>query len=244
MAPGLIITFLDPVLTIMVIIGQFSRPDEAAEQGLVYSSRVQTLQLFKKIFTEWEPWWQAAPVNYAANIAGVAATIPGLLVALKLRKLLPGLGRAKANWVPIPLSMLVPGSLTGMFHDMQITSDILLQETACPVCVETRAIAGQVALGAGLSSLSAYAGSLIIGDLLKTKWSPRSFGGLVKLTKDVVSQGSILLVTLMVAQMVIAGVLVHLQRSSYESVMEELERRVELEGIEPTDPRVLDLERE
>ena len=131
-----------------------------------------------------------------------------------------------------------------MYHEFLITNDILLQETACPVCVETRAIAGQVALGAGLSSLSAYAGSLIIGDLAKMKWSPRSFGGLVKLTKDVVSQGSMFLVTLIVAQMIIAGVLVQLQRSSHESVMEELERRIEVEEREPIDERVLGLQRE
>eukprot|EP00090_Calanus_glacialis_P039269 TRINITY_DN68393_c0_g1_i1.p1 TRINITY_DN68393_c0_g1~~TRINITY_DN68393_c0_g1_i1.p1 ORF type:complete len:229 (-),score=59.93 TRINITY_DN68393_c0_g1_i1:88-774(-) len=228
----------------MVIIGQFSKPEEAQEQGLVYSTRVETLQLFKKIFSDWEPWWQAAPLNFSSNIAGGAASIPGLLVALKLRRLLPGLTRAKSNWVPIPLSVLVPGSLAGMYHEFLITNDILLQETACPVCVETRAIAGQVALGAGLSSLSAYAGSLIIGDLAKMKWSPRSFGGLVKLTKDVVSQGSMFLVTLIVAQMIIAGVLVQLQRSSHESVMEELERRIEVEEREPIDERVLGLQRE
>ena len=69
----------------MVIIGQFSKPEEAQEQGLVYSTRVETLQLFKKIFSDWEPWWQAAPLNFSSNIAGGAASIPGLLVALKLR---------------------------------------------------------------------------------------------------------------------------------------------------------------
>jgi len=228
----------------MVIVGQFSKPEEATEHGLVYSSRLQTLELFKRIFYDWEPWWQAAPVNYCASIAGAAATFPGLLVALKLRRILPGMARAKSNWVPVPLSMLVPGSLAGMFHEKMITNDILLQETPCPVCVETRAIAGQVALGAGLSSLSAFAGTLIIGDLLKAKWSPRSFSGVVKLTKDVVSQSSMLLVPIIVSQMVIAGVLVFLQRSSHESVMEELERRVEEEGREPVDERVLGLQRE
>merc|ERR1712192_39307 len=153
-------------------------------------------------------------------------------------------GRLKSNWVPIPLSMLVPGSLAGMFHEFCITRDILLQETTCPVCVETRAIAGQVALGAVLPAVSAFAGSLILGEFVKMKWSPKSFGGFVKLTNDVVSQGSMFLVVIIVVQMVIAGALVHLQRSSHEAVMEELERRIEMDGRAPIDARLLELERE
>jgi len=227
----------------MVVIGQFSTPEEAADHGLVWSSRQNTLDLFKKIFSEWEPGWQALPINQAFNVSALAASVPGLFVALKLRKLLPGLMRAKANWIPLPLSVMVPGITSGMFHANLVTHDILLQETACPVCVETRAISGQVALGVGMSSLSAYAGSLIVGAFLQAKWFPRSPSELFNLTRKVVSQSSTLMIGWSVVQMVIAGGLVTAQRISYETVMEELERRVQ-EDKRGIDHRVLNLDRE
>ena len=69
----------------MVVIGQFSTSEEAAQHGLVWSSRQNTLGLFKKIFREWEPSWQALPINQAFNVSALAASLPGLFVALKLR---------------------------------------------------------------------------------------------------------------------------------------------------------------
>ena len=159
------------------------------------------------------------------------------------RKLLPGLMRAKVNWIPLPLSVMVPGITSGFFHDNLVTNDILLQETACPVCVETRAISGQVAIGVGMSSLSAYAGSLIVGAFLESKWFPRSPLELFNLTRKLVSSSSSILIGWTVVQMVIAGGLVTAQRISYETVMEELERRVQ-EDKRGVDHRVLNLDRE
>ena len=69
----------------MVVIGQFSTPEEAAEHGLVFSNRFKTLRLFQEIFGDWEPWWQAMPINHAGSIAGLAGCIPGALFAFKLR---------------------------------------------------------------------------------------------------------------------------------------------------------------
>jgi len=227
----------------MVVIGQFSRSEEAAEHGLVYAKRQDVLSLFQKIFDEWEPSWQALPIKQAANVSAVAASLPGLFVALKLRKLLPGLMRAKSNWVPIPLSVLVPAATSGIFHERLITQDIILQETACPVCLETRAISGQVAVGVGLSSLSAFAGSLIVGSFLQFKWFPQSPTQLFNLTRKLVSQTSTLLIGCTVMQMLVAGGLVYAQRTSYETVMEELERRVQ-EDNKGIDHRVLNLDRE
>jgi len=227
----------------MVVIGQFSRSEEAAEHGLVYSSRDDTLKLFKRIFTEWEPWHQAMIMNQASNLAAFAAGFPGLIVATRLRRLLPGMGRAAGNWIPVPVSMMVPGSLAGMFHYSLITNDIILQETACPVCLETRAISGQVALGVGLSSFSALAGTLVVGNFARFKWMPKSLGGLVIFTKDIVSKTSPILLGLTVVQMLVAGGLVHFQRNSYDSIMEELEKRAE-EDKKGVDHRVLGMDRD
>eukprot|EP00092_Neocalanus_flemingeri_P035538 GFUD01038683.1.p1 GENE.GFUD01038683.1~~GFUD01038683.1.p1 ORF type:complete len:229 (+),score=34.82 GFUD01038683.1:59-745(+) len=228
----------------MVVIGQFSSPEEAAEQGLVYSDRFKTLRLFQDIFSDWEPSWQAFPINHAMEIAGLAGCIPGAIIAIRLRRILPGLTRARVRWIPIPLSVFVPGALSVMFHEELITKDILLQETPCSVCVETRAICGQVGLGVGLSFGSAFAGSVIIGNFLSLKWVPRSFGGLLWLTKDVISKSSLLLVTLTAAEMVVAGGLVYFQQSAYDSVMEELERRVAEDKREVIDGRIFGMQRD
>ena len=162
---------------------------------------------------------------------------------LNFRRILPGLSRANLRWVPLPLSVFVPGALSGLFHESYITNDILLQETPCSVCVETRAIAGQVGIAVGVSSTSAYAGSLIVGNFLNLKWMPGTFGSLVKLTQNVVSKSSLLLATLTAAEMMVAGGLVYFEQRAYDSVMEELERRVE-EDKRGVDGRLIALERE
>jgi len=215
----------------MVVIGQFSSPEDASSQGLVYSSRLKTLHLFRTIFNDWEPWIQALAINQSANVCGVTAAISGALASSRLRNLLPGLSRARARWIPIPLSVCVPGALAIIFHEKLVTNDILLQETACPVCVETRAISGQVAMGVGLTSASAYAGSLLVGDMLSLRWVPKSVGGLLTFTRDTASRSSMFLISLTVFHMLVTGALVHFQRESYETVLKELERRAEADKI-------------
>ena len=94
-----------------------------------------------------------------------------------ISKILPGLSRARGRWLPIALPALVPGSLCGMTHQFCVSHDIYLQETSCSVCLETRATALQVTIGAWLPFLSSIAGTLILGQQMRYKWVPRSSSG-------------------------------------------------------------------
>jgi len=227
----------------MVSIGQFSTPEEAAEYGLVRSTRDQTLSMVQKTFTEWEPGWQALPINVAAPLSGIAAGVTGMLTVWKLRRLLPGMSRVKLKSLPMPLTILVPSALSNMFHERYITNDILLQETPCPVCVETRAISGQVAIGVGMTYASACFGTLIISNYLNLSWNPRNIWDAFKFSKDLVIKGSNFFVVMTVIQMIIAGCLVSIQRLSYDTVMEELQNRINAAN-DVIDERLLNLDRD
>ena len=91
--------------------------------------------------------------------------------------ILPGLRRAPGRWLPVALPVIVPGTLCGMSHDFFVTHDIFLQETSCTVCLETRATALQVTLGAFLPFVSSLAGTLLLGQQMNFKWVPRSRNG-------------------------------------------------------------------
>jgi len=151
--------------------------------------------------------------------------------------------RATLRSIPLPLSVLVPGSVAGLFHRTMVTDDILLQETACPVCVETRAIAGQVGISVGLAAVSAFAGTVVVAHYLNLNWIPRTIWGYRHVIKNLAEKSSMLFVTLIVAEMLAAGGLVYFEQKSFDLVMEELERRVE-EDKRGVDSRLLTLDRE
>ena len=89
----------------------------------------------------------------------------------------PGVAKAPGRWLPAVLPVMVPGALCGMSHDFCVSHDIILQETPCTVCLETRATSLQVALGAFLPFVSAVAGTLVLGHQMNLKWVPRNSSG-------------------------------------------------------------------
>ena len=92
-------------------------------------------------------------------------------------KILSGVTRARGKWLPIVLPMMVPGALCGLTHEFFVTHDIYLQETRCSVCLESRATALQVTLGAWLPFISSLIGTVILGQQINLKWVPRNRSG-------------------------------------------------------------------
>ena len=126
--------------------------------------------------------------------------------------------------------MLVPGSLAGMSHSTMITDDILLQDTACSVCVETRATALQVILGSALPYSSILAGYVLWGKKDFLKWLPRErdgWGAWKQFYKSTLARSSKVITLVTVAQMIVAGALVYGQNHSFYTVMDELDRRIQ-----------------
>ena len=203
----------------MAVIGTFSSPEEAEEKGgagMVWSTRNSTVTLLKSLFEDWEPSHQAWPINYGSILCGTAAGTSGLLSCLALSKQLE-LWRHKwtVRFFPLPLSIMVPAALSAMAHNYAVTDDIILQETACPVCVETRAISLQVALGAIFPAAAAFGGTLIVGQqITSTKWInwlPRTFPQLISFTKSTVLRHQPLLLGLTALNLLLAGGLVHFE---------------------------------
>lgn len=245
----------------MAVIGTFSSPGEAEEKGgsgMVWSTRNATLTLLKSMFSDWEPSHQAWPINYGITVCGISAGASGLLSCLALSKQLE-LWRHKwtVRLFPLPLSIMVPAALSATFHSYLVTDDILLQETACPVCVETRAISLQVALGAIFPAAAAFGGTLVVGQQITStkwvKWLPRTMPQLFSFAKSTVLRHQPLLLGLTTLNLLLAGGLVYaevlfpskygypdlfLQVKSYEEVMSELERRAE-EGSQGKAPSSL-----
>ena len=220
LGPGLgiiIILNLQKSGNIMAVIGTYSSPDEAAEKGgagMVWSTRNSTLTLLKSIFKDWQPSQQAWPINYGIHLSGIGAGASGLLSCLALSKQLE-LWRHKwtVRFFPLPLSIMVPAALSATFHSFLVTDDILLQETACPVCVETRAISLQVALGAIFPAVAAFGGTLVVGQTITTnkwvKWLPRTLPQLVSFAKTTVLRNQPLLLGMSALNLLLAGGLVY-----------------------------------
>ena len=162
----------------------------------------------------------------------------------------PGVRTAPGRWLPVALPVMVPGALCGMSHDFLVTHDIFLQETSCSVCLETRATALQVTLGAFLPFVSSVAGTMLLGHQMNLKWLPQNrsgspilevkvqrvkliFSALLSFCKKTASKSAPMLAGWTVFQMLMAGAVVSGEIHSYRSVLEELNIRVrDREGID------------
>ena len=202
----------------MAVIGAFSNPDEAQDQGgsgMVWATRNATVTLLRDLFSDWQPSKQAWPINYGFVLCGTAAGASGLISCLALSKHLE-LWRHKwtVRFFPLPLSILVPAAISATCHNFLVTNDIILQETACPVCVETRAISLQVALGAIFPAVAAFGGTLVIGQQVTStskylKWMPRTLPQLFSFAKSTVLKHQPLLLGTTALHLLLAGGLVY-----------------------------------
>ena len=201
----------------MAVIGTFLNPEEAEEKGgagMVWGTRNSTLSLLRNIFADWEPARQAWPINYGLALCGTAAGASGLFSYLALSKQLELWKYSKGiRFFPLPLSILVPAACAAAAHQVLVTEDIILQETACPVCVETRAISLQVALGAIFPPVAAFGGTLVMGQLVKSTkwvgWVPGSLPQLFSFTKSTILRNQPLLLGITILNLLLAGGLVY-----------------------------------
>ena len=131
--------------------------------------------------------------------------------------------------------MLVPAAMAGIAHQKYVVQDILLQETVCPVCIETRAIAMQVTAGSLLPFASALAGTLIVGEFDSARWMPRTAKQFASLVRKSLSATMPLVLGVTVLQLLLVGGLVHQEVWCYEDVMQELNRRYERDHPEVRD---------
>jgi len=209
----------------MVALGRVD-PEVATENGLIPASRIEILTELKALFDEWEPRQQAFFMKHGCNFLALAGLLPGYAFSKKFSKILSGVTRARGKWLPIVLPMMVPGALCGLTHEFFVTHDIYLQETRCSVCLESRATALQVTLGAWLPFISSLIGTVILGQQINLKWVPRNRSAFFIFCKNVAARSTPIIAGATLFQMTVAGTVTYLELKSYRSVLVGLEERV------------------
>ena len=140
-----------------------------------------------------------------------------------------GIGSVSGVFIPKTLSVLVPGSLAGMAHDEMIVNDVIIQETPCTVCVETRATALQVLLGSTLPYAGCLLGLVLWGKKDCLKWIPgerSGKGAWFNFYRNTLMKSSKMMTLVTVSQMLLAGGLVYAENESFHRVMSELDTRI------------------
>jgi len=213
-------------------------------EGLVPATEMQALMVMKELFQTWEPWQQAAPITAGSFLASIAAAIPGPMFSRSFWRLYPVLRDSKLRWMTIALPCLVPGSFAGMSHEFFLVNDILVQKTPCSVCLETRAVSSQLALGLFLPFAAAVGGTIVVGLQHDYRWAPDTLRQTGQFTRRLWQRSAGRLAGVAAVQLVGMAALVAAELYSYDSVMTELGERVARDKAGLQDPRVLSLEGE
>ncbi|XP_049948836.1 uncharacterized protein LOC126456946 [Schistocerca serialis cubense] len=122
------------------------RREQDIPPGAIILSEENVLEYHWKLVKHWTPTEDVWPFRHGLTILGAAASLSGIYMNSYYRKKL-FLGDAGRFATYLPVAVL-PGIMSTLFHQQFITNDILLQKTACPLCVQTRAAAIQSICGA------------------------------------------------------------------------------------------------
>jgi len=207
----------------MVSFGLYGDSSEPTSQGMRHGTREEMVWVLGKVFEDWEPADMSWPINYGIHISIAAACITGPLFVHKFRSVLK-MKAGRDRVVTMLPAVFGPAAVTGLAHQELITKDILLQETKCSVCLETRAMSLQVGFGGILPIALAYSGTYTFAT-----WNNHRFpkgSTILSLTKNTMSKSFPLIVGVTIFQAVVAAGLVSLEVDSRDKVIKELDRRM------------------
>jgi len=206
-----------------MLLGKLS-PDDDRTNGMVHRTQTDMKATLDEIFQVWEPASQAFFINHGSTIAGVLATIPGLVISLRLRKMW-SLQRMLDTAVFLVPSTLPWGFLNQNLHQEFVTNDIILQETDCSVCVDLRSSAIQWTVGLAIPAAFSFVGSCIIASSLSLRSAPRTKAGWINITKATFGKITPYLAGFTLLQLIGSGILVRQQYENRDTVLNELNRR-------------------
>ncbi|XP_063705756.1 uncharacterized protein LOC134834883 [Culicoides brevitarsis] len=123
-----------------------SRTKDEIPKGAVQMTKEEALEYQLKTVQKWPSSYEVWPLKYASPICGVASMLSAAFVNTHFRRKLKLFSHHRfASYVP---TVCLPAIMTTLFHSNFVMTDVLLGETPCPVCVQTRAMAIQVGFGA------------------------------------------------------------------------------------------------
>jgi hypothetical protein len=120
--------------------------EEARNKGLVRISFDEALNECKAIAYHWKPQTEVFWINYGALLPAFLAAIPGVVFTEKLRVFNKIPSRTGGRLLTImPAALLAAGS-SGYINYFAI-EDILMNQTKCPVCLDSKTLLSQFVLG-------------------------------------------------------------------------------------------------
>ncbi|XP_021923068.1 uncharacterized protein LOC110831410 isoform X2 [Zootermopsis nevadensis] len=111
-------------------------------QGAIHLSEKEAREYQFRVIYGWKPERDVWPFHYGYAILGSCSALSGVYINghFRNRLRLHSYGRL-SSYLPI---VVLPTIMTALFHQEAVSSDIILQKTVCPLCIELRATALQV----------------------------------------------------------------------------------------------------
>lgn len=208
--------------------GLYGDPSEAHSKGMKHVTRLEMRTILEDIFREWEPSSMSWPINYGDAIASGVSAIAGPLFTNRFRNMF-AMRHDRTRIVTMAVSIFTPALPVLILHNELIKKDILLQETKCPVCVETRAVALQVGAGCFLPLALSYVGTMVWAIYHNYRFVPQGASNWLNFTRNSMSKAFPLIAGVSILQAVVAAGLVSLETNSRDKVLQELDRRMGVE---------------
>ncbi|CAL8094591.1 unnamed protein product [Orchesella dallaii] len=160
------------------------------------------------------------PFKIAAPLMALSGGLPGLVLNNAFRKglLLSRVGNQSSYFATVG----IPAVLSGVMHAAFITSDILEQNTACPVCVQVRSAACQIAAGVVYPAMLTPIVNFHLASGLKDIYLPKitkNPGELLQYAVNLFSTVKTRFFYLAALQIVVAMGITHLEQTCFNDVV-------------------------
>ncbi|KAF4517592.1 hypothetical protein B566_EDAN008581 [Ephemera danica] len=117
-------------------------PSDAAAKDMVQLSEQEAIMYQLETIANWTPQSDVWPFNYSMSTLAAAGGLSGIYINKHYRtKLKLGNMARISTYIPI---VALPAIVSAVFHHQLVTQDVVIQRTACPVCVQVRAATMQV----------------------------------------------------------------------------------------------------
>ncbi|PNF15749.1 hypothetical protein B7P43_G11660 [Cryptotermes secundus] len=111
-------------------------------QGTIQLTEEEAKEYQYRVIFGWTPQREVWPLHYGYGILGACSALSGMYINnyFRSRLRLHTYGRV-SSYLPV---IALPALMSALFHQQAVTTGIVLQKTACPLCIQLRASAVQV----------------------------------------------------------------------------------------------------
>lgn len=188
------------------------------------------------LVNEWNKFSEVWALRYGPNALGVLSATCGLIINKHYRhKLKVGRYGYVSSFLPI---VIIPGSLTLIFHKFVVSNKILLQRAeSCAICHEVRSAAVQIGVGIIYPMLLAPVTSLMLANRYSTYRLPSISAEpkeLFQVTKKLTKPLTGTLGYMLAFNLIFSSIITYYELQNVASIrreIREIEKRLEAENI-------------